>query len=105
MLALRQSSLRAGYREANPALTTAKFLELEFMLADRSGERNGFTFECMLLLSLESGQASHQPLKCALYKILCVFLDADTMSEDQLVEIPRKQFIEGLPSKVSVNEG
>jgi hypothetical protein len=32
-----------------------------------------------------------EPSEGSFYEWLCVFLDADTMSHDQLIEVPRKQ--------------
>ena len=35
--------------------------------------------------------SAREPLEGPLYEWLCVFLDAHAMSDDQLVEVPRKQ--------------
>jgi len=35
--------------------------------------------------------SAHEPSEGPLYEWLCVFLEADTMSNDQLIEVPRKQ--------------
>ncbi len=48
---------------------------------------------------------SSEPLERPLHKWLCIFADAGAMSNDQLVEIPRKQFLERLPREVAVREG
>ena len=46
-----------------------------------------------------------EPIKGPLYERLCIFLDTGAMSDDQLVEVPRKQLVERLPCKVSIREG
>ena len=48
---------------------------------------------------------SGEPFKGLLYERLCVFLEAHAMSDDQLVEIPRKQPFERAPRQVSIREG
>ena len=48
---------------------------------------------------------AYEPSKGPLHEWLCVFLDADAVSDDQLVEIPRKQLFERSPREVSMNEG
>jgi hypothetical protein len=48
--------------------------------------------------------SAHEPSESSLYEWLCVFLDADTMSDDQLLEIPRKQLFERSAREVSIDE-
>ena len=45
---------------------------------------------------LDASSCDHlsQPLKCSLYESLRVCLDAHAVSDDQLIEIPGKQFFE-----------
>jgi len=46
----------------------------------------------------------HEPSEGSLYEWFCIFLDADTMSDDQLVEISRKQPFERLARGLSISE-
>ena len=49
--------------------------------------------------------SAYEPSEGPLNEWLCVFLDADAMSDDQLVEVPRKQLFERSPRQVSISEG
>ena len=46
-----------------------------------------------------------QPTKGPFYECFRIFFYAGAVSDDQLVEVPRKQFFEGSPRQPSVREG
>src|ERR1035441_8614489 len=49
--------------------------------------------------------SAYKPSERPLHEWLCVFLDAYAVSDDQLVEVPRKQLFERSPREVSIREG
>ena len=56
-------------------------------------------------MAVMRGGWSRKPSEGPLHEWLRVSLDAHAMSDDQLVEVPRKQLFERSPRKISIREG
>jgi hypothetical protein len=87
-----------------PILWDARLL-YQNALSDRSGQDDA-DGQVMMPQSLLGRQwmSAREPSEGPLDEWLRVFLDADTMRDDELVEVPRKQLFKRLSCQISIPE-